>query len=260
MKRIVPVLPLVLAILAACNPASPEPSTLTVFAAASLTEAFTEIGAAFEASHPGVDVTFNFSGSQVLRTQIEQGAVADVFASGNQREMDALVEGDLVPAGSAQILLTNRLLVILPADNPAHLLTPEDLARPGVTLVLAAEEAPAGRYARQLLENLDALYGAGFRDAVLDNVVSNEENVRQAVMKVQLGEADAAIVFVSDAVAVPGLLTIAIPAEYNVVAEYPIAVLGDAPQPDLAAEFITFVLSPEGQAILEAWGFTPVLP
>lgn len=260
MKRILPVLLLVLALLAACSPASPQPSTLTVFAAASLTDAFSEMGAAFAASHPGVVVAFNFAGSQALRTQLQQGAVADIFASANQREMDTLVQDGLAPAGSAQVFLTNRLLVILPPDNPADIQGLEDLIRPGLRLVLAAEDVPVGRYVRQALANLDGLYGAGFAQAVLANVVSNEDNVSLVVTKVELGEADAAIVYVSDAVGAPDLLTIAIPVEYNVVAEYPIAVLGEAPQADLGAEFIAYVLSPEGQAILEAWGFTPVLP
>jgi molybdate transport system substrate-binding protein len=279
-KRIVLILLLVAALLTACGPvatavpatvvpqvdppvpstATPGPRTLTVFAAASLTDAFTEMGQAFEAAHPGVTVAFNFAGSQALRTQLEQGAVADVFASANQKEMDTIVTGNLAAAGSSQIFLTNSLLVILPAGNPADIQTLEDLARPGIQLVLAAEEVPAGKYARQVLENLDVLYGAGYRDAVMANVVSNEDNVRQVVTKVQLGEADAGLVYVSDAVAAPDLLTIEIPAGYNVIAQYPIAVLTGAPQPDLAGEFIAFVLSSDGQAVLADWGFAPVLP
>jgi molybdate transport system substrate-binding protein len=127
-------------------------------------------------------------------------------------------------------------------------------------LVLAAEEVPAGRYARQMLENLNALYGAGYADRVLANLVSNEDNIRQAVTKVQLGEADASIVYLSDAVAAPELLRITIPAEVNVIAEYPIAPLIESANPELADAFITYVLSPAGQASLEKWGFTPASP
>jgi molybdate transport system substrate-binding protein len=259
MKRLlVPVLLLTI-LMTACNPApTPEPRALTVFAASSLTDAFTEIGQDFEAAHPGVTVAFNFAGSQALRTQLEQGAVADVFASANTKEMDTLVIEMLVPADTAQIFLTNQLLVILPAQNPANIQSLADLANPGLKLVLAAEEVPVGKYARQALENLNALYDTDYKGKVLANVVSNEDNVKQVVTKVQLGEADAGIVYISDAVAAPELKTIEIPAEYNIIASYPIAALTAAPQPDLAAEFIAYVLSTEGQAILQKWGFTPV--
>ena len=240
--------------------APPESRTLTVFAAASLTDAFTEIGQSFDATNPGVTTSFNFAGSQALRTQLEQGAIADVFASANTKEMDTLVTDNLIPADSAQIFLTNLLLVILPADNPADIQTLEDLSRPGIKLVLAAEEVPVGKYARQVLDNLNALYGTGFEAGVLANVVSYEDNVKQVVAKVQLGEADAGIVYASDAVAAPQLMSIAIPEEYNVIAKYPIAILSSAQEPGLAAAFVDYVLSAEGQAILHKWGFTTINP
>jgi molybdate transport system substrate-binding protein len=283
LKRFTLALLLIAAFLAACGPAAtltpvpaairptetavpptatPEPRTLTVFAASSLTEAFTEIGQAFEASHPGVTVALNFAGSGALRTQLEQGAVADVFASANKTEMESLVSGNLVAAGSARIFLNNSLLVILPAGNPAGIQTLQDLARPGLKLVLGDTTVPAGKYARQVLANLDAdpAFAPDFSARVLANLVSNETNVRQVVAKVQLGEADAGMVYVSDAVAAPDLLTIEIPAAVNVIAQYPIAVLTNAPQPGLAAEFIAAVISAEGQATLERWGFVPVAP
>lgn len=240
-------------------PAAVEARALTVFAAASLTDAFTEIGQDFEAANPGVSVTFNFAGSQALRTQIEQGAVVDVFASANTREMNTLVITDtLVAKDVPQVFLTNSLLVILPADNPAGIQSLEDLAKAGVKVVLAAEEVPVGKYARQALALLNGAYGDGYQDAVLANVVSNEDNVKQVVTKVQLGEADAGIVYVSDAVAAPELVRIEIPAGYNVIAKYPIAALIAAPEPALADAFIAYVLSAEGQAVLTKWGFTPV--
>jgi molybdate transport system substrate-binding protein len=134
------------------------------------------------------------------------------------------------------------------------------LAKPGLKLVLAAETVPVGNYARQVLQKLNALYGADYMNKVLANVVSNEDNVKQVVAKVQLGEADAGIVYISDAVAAPELKTIEIPADYNVIAKYPMAALTSAPQPDLAAEFITYVLSADGQTTLKKWGFTPFNP
>lgn len=261
MKRCISILLILSYLTSACvtSNAPAETQTLTVFAAASLTDAFTEIGKDFEALHPGVTASFNFGGSQNLRTQIEQGAPADLFASANAKEMDTLVSGNLVAANAPKIFLTNQLVVILPEANPAGIESLEDLAQPGLKLVLAAEEVPAGRYARQILGNLSDLYGAHYRDNVLANVVSNEDNIRQAVTKVQLGEADASFVYVSDTVAMPDLQKIEIPAEMNVIAEYPIAPLSSAKDPDLANAFIDFVLSPEGQAILQKWGFTPVV-
>ena len=236
----------------------PKPQTLTVFAAASLTDAFTEIGAAFDAANPGVTTTFNFAGSQALRTQIEEGAPADVFASASGKEMDTLVTGGLVAQDAVQIFLTNKLVVILPADNPADITTLEDLAKPGIKLVLAAEEVPLGKYARQALDLMDASFGAGFKDKVLANVVSNEDNVKQVVAKVQLGEADAGIVYISDSIAAPDLKSIEIPADLNVIAQYLIAPLVKSASADLAAKFIEYVLSTEGQDILSKWGFAPI--
>jgi len=236
---------------------APKPRTLNVFAAASLTDAFTEIGEKFEAANPGITVTFNFAGSQALRTQIEEGAPADIFASANQKEMDTLITGAFIAQDVSQFFLTNKLVVILPADNPAALEKLEDLAKPGIKLVIAADEVPVGRYARQTLDQMNGPFGSNFKDKVLANVVSNEANVKQAVAKVQLGEADAGIVYTSDAVAAPDLKTIEIPAELNMIAKYPIAPLANSANADLAATFIDYVLSSEGQAILQKWGFAP---
>lgn len=235
-----------------------QPQTLTIFAAASLTDAFIEIGAAFDAAHPGVTTTLNFAGSQSLRTQIEEGAPADVFASASGKEMDALVTGSIVGADEAQIFLTNKLVVILPIDNPPAFEKLEDLANPGIKLVLAAEEVPVGKYTLQALDLMDAAFGEGYKDKVLANVVSNEDNVKQVVAKVQLGEADAGIVYMSDVVAVPELKFIEIPADLNVIAKYPIAPLIKSENADLAAKFIEYVLSTEGQAVLAKWGFAPI--
>ena len=242
--------------------ATPEPRTLTVFAAASLTEAFTEIGHNFETAHPGVTVALNFAASQTLSTQLTQGAVADIFASANHNEMDKLVTGSLVQQSAPQDFVTNKLVVILPKNNPANVTTLQDLARPDLKLLLCDATVPAGKYARQILDNMakDPTYGADFKTKVLANVVSNETDVKLVVAKVQLGEADAGIVYISDSVAAPELKTIEIPANFNVIAKYPIAALTGALQPGLASDFIAYVLSADGQAILKKWGFTPVTP
>ncbi len=248
--------------LAASETPAGSANTLTVFAAASLTGAFTELGQNFEADHPGVKVVFNFAGSQTLSTQLSQGAVADVFASANHTEMDKMVTAGLVQPAAAVDFLTNVLVVILPQNNPAGVQTLQDLARPGLKLVLGDETVPVGKYARQVLDNLsqDSSYGADFKTRVLANVVSNETDVKQVVAKVQLGEADAGIVYVSDSVAAPELATLEIPSNFNVIARYPLAVLVNAPKPDLAKGFIAYILSHVGQAVLAKWGFTPVAP
>ncbi len=240
--------------------ATAAPRTLTVFAAASLTDAFTEIGKSFEAANPGVSVRFNFAGSQALRTQIEQGASADVFASADHKNMDAMVGENLIAGGKYQDFASNLLVVILPQGNPANIQTLQDLARPGIKLDLADASVPVGNYARQALTNLskDPAYGSDYSTRVLANVVSNETDVKQVVSKVDLGEADAGIVYVTDAQAAPHLRTIAIPGAFNVVAKYPIAALAQSRNADLAASFIAYVLSPDGQAVLKKWGFAPI--
>ena len=263
-----PILSAILVLLAGCqqiSPTSSSPSllegrTLTVFAAASLADAFTEIAQNLETLYPGIKIDFYFAGSQALRTQIELGADTDVFASANTIEMDVLVGEEFVQPGTPQIFVTNQLVLILPPKNPANVSSLEDLENSGLKLILAADEVPVGRYSRQVLENLNALYGGDYKDKVLMNVVSNEDNVKQVVTKVQLGEADAGIVYISDAYAAPELKSVPIPAKYNVSAQYPIAALIITSQPDLAAEFIAYVLSEDGQAIMRKWGFTSVNP
>jgi molybdate transport system substrate-binding protein len=237
-----------------------QEQSLTVFAAASLTEAFSEIGAKFQAINPSIEIRFNFAGSQTLQAQIESGAPADVFASANQANMDALTGSGFVDQNTPRVFVTNSLIIILPESNPAHAVSLHDLARPGLKLVLADETVPAGRYARQILEmaNSDPIYGEDFAALALANIVSNEMDVKQVLAKVQLGEADAGIVYVSDSVAAPDLITIPIPADMNVSAKYSIACLRGSINAELANKFIQYVLSDEGQVILQRWGFSAV--
>jgi len=236
------------------------PRTLTVYAAASLTGAFGDIGKAFEAAHPGVTVKFSFGGSSTLRTQIEQGAQVDVFASADHKNMDPLVSENLIAAGVMKDFVTNLLIVILPPRNPANVQNLQDLAKPGLKLILADASVPVGNYARQSLANMskDPTFGADFSKKVLANVVSNETDVKQVVSKVDLGEGDAGIVYVTDASAAPDLKTVTIPNAYNVIAKYPIAPLAKAPNADLASAFIAYIFSPDVQAVMKKWGFTPV--
>jgi len=235
---------------------------LTIFAAASLTDAFRDIGQAFERDLPGTQVAFNFAGSQQLALQLEQGAQADVFASADERSMERLIGARLIQRGDPLVFARNQMVVILPSDNPGRIETLIDLSKPGLKLILAGEQVPAGAYARQVLHNLagDPAYGAGFEAAVLRNVVSNEENVKQVVAKVQLGEADAGMVYRSDVTpsVADKLRQIEIPARHNITAVYPIAVLSSASEPELANAFVQFVLTPDSQRRLEQWGFTRI--
>ena len=251
----------VVLLLAACQPAvavtpSGAGSSLTVDAAASLTAAFGDIGKAFEAANPGTKVALNFAGSQQLRTQIAQGARVDVFASADNKNMDSLKSQGLV--GDPQIFARNRLIVILPKSNPAGVKALKDLAKPGVKLDIADASVPVGNYTLQALDKLaaDSAYGADFRNQVLARVVSKETDVKQVVSKVLLGEADAGIVYTTDAqAAIDKLTTIDIPNQFNVVAAYPIAVVKSSAKPALAQKFVDYVLSADGQAILQKYGF-----
>jgi molybdate transport system substrate-binding protein len=241
--------------------AADSPARLTVFAAASLAEAFGELAARFEAGREGVTVALNLAGSQQLAHQLSQGAPADVFASADQRQMAAAVSTGRIAAGAARIFAGNRLVVIYPSANPGRLEGLPDLARPGLRLVLAAAEVPAGGYAQAFLANAaaDPAFGAGFQAAVLRNVVSYEENVRAVLSKVLLAEADAGVVYASDAQAArpDALGELAIPLGLNVTAAYPIAPLTDSLRPELADAFVAFVVGPEGQQILARHGFLP---
>jgi molybdate transport system substrate-binding protein len=235
--------------------------TLIVFAASSLTESFGELGKRFEAAHAGVKVVFNFAGSQQLRTQLEQGAQADVFASANTKEMGSAIDSGLVVSGTPRVFARNRLLAIAPIANPAHVSTLADLARPGLKLVVADKAVPAGQYTLDMLDRMsqDAAFGADFKERVQANVVSRESNVKAVVAKVRLGEADAGIVYSTDAggAAARDLVLLPIPDQFNQIATYPLAVLASAPQPELGRQFAGFVLSEEGQQVLSDFGFIP---
>lgn len=235
----------------ACAPGRPagSPARVTVFAAASLADAFRQLAGAFAPAHPDTPVSFNFAGSQQLAGQLTQSAPADVFAPADQRHMQQIAEAGLV-AGRPRPFAGNRLAIAVEPGNPLGVRGLADLADPRVTVVLAADEVPAGAYARR------ALAAAG----VQVTPSSLEADVRAVLGRVALGEADAGIVYVSDVVAARGRVeAVAIPPEHNVAVSYPIAVLAQAPNPDGARAFVDFVLSPAGQAVLARFGFAPPL-
>jgi molybdate transport system substrate-binding protein len=220
-----------------------SPAEIKVFAAASLTAAFTELGRRYTAAQ-GTKVTFNFAGSQALATQIGQGAPADVFASADLDNM-AKVK-DLV--GTPQSFASNRLAIVVEQGNPRGIRTLDDLAGGDVKVVLAAREVPAGRYAKQVLD----------RAGVKVTPVSQEDNVKAVVAKVSLGEADAGIVYATDVAAGGARVEgVDIPREQNVVATYPIATVKAGKAQDAAQAFMDLVLSGQGQQVLHRYGFLP---
>ena len=236
-------------------------STLQVFAAASLSDALNELARRLESQRPGLSVRISSAGSQQLVAQLEQGAVADVFASADERWMGYAQAQGLV-AGEPATFAHNRLVVIVPKPNPARIGRLQDLARGGIKLVLAADAVPVGRYSRMVLRNLSRTEGfpPDFAPRALRNVVSEEENVKSVVSKVQLGEADAGFVYRSDITpAVARYVKVfEIPEGANVVASYPIATLKDGPTPAAAKAFVDLVLSADGQRVLQQHGLMPV--
>jgi molybdate transport system substrate-binding protein len=241
----------VIAALVLCGcaaPAQAEPRELTVFAAASLREAFEDLARTFEA-RSGFKVRLNLAGSQELRTQIENGARADVFAAADQKHMDALATAKLVTA--PRVFVRNTPVIIVPRDNPAKIASFQDLTK-ARRIVIGVPEVPIGNYTLQIFEKA----GAEFKDKVLASVASRELNVRQVLAKVTLGEADAGVVYRTDAMAGKDKVAIIeIPAKVNVVAEYPVAVLARAPQAAAARAFVDLLLSADGQKRLAAAGF-----
>ena len=242
-------------------PVLAQSQTLTVFAAASLTDAFNEIGTAFSAAHPEVSVIFNFGGSSTLAAQLANGAPADVFASANNTQMKAAQDAGRI-AGTPRTFVKNRLVLIVPADNPAQIQLLYDLSKPGVKLVLAAPGVPVRDYTDAMMSKLaaDSGYGEDYRTAVMANLVSEEDNVRQVSAKVALGEADAGVVYRSDVTPdiAAQVIALPIPDAFNTLATYPIAVTDDSADAALAGQFVDFVLSNDGQDILVKWGFTSV--
>ena len=243
------------ALLTLASPGSAQ--TVIVFAASSLTDALGEIGERFEAERPGARVLFSFASSSTLATQLLHGAPSDVFASANDLQLERVAADDLL-AGTGTSFAGNTLVLLVP--NGSDIDSAADLATPGVLLVVAATEVPAGRYARAWLSLAEATLGTGYAAAVLANVVSNEPNVRQAAAKVALGEADAAMVYRSDALGLEGVRIVTLPGADTLEIRYPIARLAGATQPELADAFVAFVLSDAGQEVLERYGFSPAPP
>lgn len=251
-----------------CDISSPskavQTQTITVLAAASLTEPFSELGGRFEAQNPHTKVEFSFAGSQQLAQQLGQGAPGDVFASSSQKYLDAAAQANRVAKDKAQIFAKNRLVVIYPKVNPAGLEDLQDLAKPGLKLILAVNEVPVGEYSLDFLAKAsnDPAFSPMFKAAVLKNVVSFEENVKAVYTKIALGEADAGIVWISDITSdgAGQVGSLDIPEALNVIAAYPIAAISDSKHPDLARAFIDLVMSQAGQQVLQKYHFISASP
>jgi len=213
----------------------------------------------FQQANPNARLTFNFSASTQLATQLGQGARADVFASADQAQMDNAKKTDAI-ASQDRVFARNRLVVITPKDNPKKIMAVKDLANDGVKFVTAAQGVPIGQYTVQMLDRAvaDPTYGADFRSKVEANTVSREDNVRQVVSKVQLGEADAAVVYSTDATPQvrDQLQIIQVPDALQTFATYPIAVAKGSNSAGGEA-FVSYVLGTDGQATLARWGFLP---
>jgi molybdate transport system substrate-binding protein len=218
---------------------------ITVFAAASLTDAFNEIGTAFTRANPDAKVTFSFDASSALVQQITQGAPADVFASADTSNMDKLTTAGL-NGTEPVVFATNLLAIIVPKGNPAGITGVADLAEPDVKVVACAPEVPCGKYASQVFDAAK----------ITVTPVSQEQNVKGVVTKVTAGEADAGIVYITDVMAAGDKAeAVAIPTDINVVARYPIASVKASTHADVDQAFIDFVLGPDGQQILAKYGF-----
>ncbi|MFL6179196.1 MAG: molybdate ABC transporter substrate-binding protein, partial [Actinomycetes bacterium] len=221
---------------------SASDTTLTVLAASSLTDAFPQIGDAFSAAHDGVDVEFSFAGSQELVAQADNAAPADVLALAGPSSLQAL---DL-PASDTVDFAKNRLTIIVPKGNPAHVTSIEDLANPDVKVALAGPEVPAGAYA------LEAFKNAG----ISVDPVSEETDVKAVVTRVAVGGADAGVVYVTDAMAANAdIEEIPIPRATNVIATYPAVSLTDSENAELAREFVRYLVGDDAQQILSDYGF-----
>jgi len=231
------------------SPAAPgsgaASGTVTVFAAASLTESFTSLGRQFEAAHPGTTVKFNFGASSSLAENINQGAPADVFASASPKNMQQVVDAD--GASDSKTFAKNVMQIAVPADNPADVREVTDLARSNVKVALCQPQVPCGAVAQQVFENVN----------ITVKPVTQGADVKAVLTTVQLGEVDAGMVYRTDVRAAGTKVKgIEIPADQNASTSYPIAALTEAPNPAGAAAFVDYVLSPDGEKVLEQAGFT----
>lgn len=234
------------------------PAELTIYGAASLKGALEKAKAAYEAADPGTTITLSTDSSSALETQIEQGAPADVFLSADTTNPKKLVDKSLAES-AAVTFAGNKLTIIVPSDNPAGIKSPADLAKKGVKVIAAGNEVPITKYAKQLVDNLARVagYPADFGAAYTANIASKEDNVKAVVAKIELGEGDAGIVYVTDAKASTKVVMVEVPESANVPATYVGVVVKASKNAAAAKAFLEWFAGPDGQAILGSFGFLP---
>ncbi len=234
------------------------PASLTIYGAASLKAVLAKVQTAYQAANPGTTLAISTDSSSALETKIEQGAPADVFLSADTANPQKLVDKGLA-AGSVTKFAGNLLTIIVPMANPAGIATPADLAKPGIKVIAAGDTVPITKYATQLVANLAKQpgYPADFVASYTANIVSKEDNVAAVVAKIELGEGDAGIVYVTDAKTSTKVMTIAVPDAANVPATYGGVVVKASPNVAAAQAFLAWLAGPDGQAILASFGFLP---
>ena len=237
---------------------SAAPAALTIYGAASLKGVLDKVKAAYETANPGTTLTISTDSSATLETQIEQGAPSDVFLSADTTNPKKLADKGLT-AGAAVTFAGNKLTVIVPTANPAGIKTPADLARMGVKVIAAGDAVPITKYATMLVANLAKESGdpADFAAKYTANIASKEDNVKAIVAKIELGEGDAGIVYVTDAKASAKVMTVDVPDTANVPATYAGVVVKASKNPAAAQAFLTWFAGADGQAILASFGFLP---
>jgi len=237
---------------------SASPANLTIYGAASLKGVLDKVKTAYEAANPGTTLTISTDSSATLETQIEQGAPADVFLSADTSNPKKLVDKGLAD-GAAVTFAGNKLTIIVPSANPAGIKSPADLARAGVKIIAAGDAVPITKYATQLVGNLakEAGYPPNFAAMYAANIVSKEDNVKAVVAKIELGEGDAGIVYVTDAKASTKVATVDVPDRANVPATYDGVVVKASKSAAAAQAFLAWFAGPDGQAILGTFGFLP---
>jgi molybdate transport system substrate-binding protein len=243
---------------AASEAPSVKPAALTIYGAASLKGVLDKVKTAYETANPGTTLTISTDSSSALETQIEQGAPADVFLSADTTNPKKLVDKSLA-SGDPVNFAGNKLTIIVPKGNPGGVSSPADLAKSGLKVIAAGDEVPITKYAKQLVDKIAAAPGApaDFAAKYAANVASKEDNVKAVVSKIELGEGDAGIVYVTDAKASDKVDSVDVPDAENVPATYAGVVTKASQNQDAAKAFLEWFSGPEGQAILNQFGFLP---
>ena len=240
------------------SPSAAPAGSLTIYAAASLKAALAKVKTTYEAAHPGTTLTISTDSSSALETKIEQGAPADVFLSADTANPQKLVDKGLA-GGALTKFAGNLLTIIVPTANPAGIQSPKDLVKSGVKVIAAGDTVPITKYATMLVANLakETDYPADFAARYTANIASKEDNVAAVVSKIELGEGDAGIVYVTDAKTSTKVTTITVPADANVPATYSGVTVKASSDADAAGAFLAWLAGPDGQAILATFGFLP---